>query len=66
MRHHRDDRACTVDNVGFIKVLDKHNMPRLGDVIVPPPQITKGVEGHVEQVVSWFDRKSQVAADEPL
>ena len=29
-------------------------------------QITKDVVGHVEKVVSWFDRKSQVAADEPL
>ena len=65
LRHHRDDQAC-VDYVGFIKGLDKHNMPRLGDVMVPPPQITKGIAGHVEQVVSWFDRKSQCALDEPL
>ena len=36
--------------------LDKHNMPRLGDVMVPPPQINK----------FWFDRKPQAAADEPL
>ena len=41
-------------------------MPRFGDVMVPPLQITKGVVGHVEQVVSWFDRKSQVAADGPF
>ena len=34
--------------------------------MVPAPQITKGVVGHVEKVVSWFDRKSQVAADEPF
>ena len=34
--------------------------------MVPPLQITKGVVGHLEQVVSWFDRKSQVAADGPL
>ena len=26
--HHRDDQACS-DNVGFIKGLDQHNMPRL-------------------------------------
>ena len=34
--------------------------------MVSAPQITKGIIGHVEQVVSWFDRKSQVAADEHL
>ena len=34
--------------------------------MVPAPEIIKGVAGHVEQVVSSFDRKSQVAADEPL
>ena len=56
LRHHRDDQAFS-DNVGFIRGLDKHNMPRLGDVMVPPPQIT---------MVSWFDGKSQVAANEPL
>ena len=56
LRHHRDDHASS-DNVGFIKGLDKHNMPRFGDVMVPPPQINK---------VSWFDRKPQAAADEPL
>ena len=65
LRHHRDDFAHP-DNLVFIKGLDKHNMPRFGDVMVPPLQITKGVAGHVEQVVSWFDRKSQVAADGPL
>ena len=54
--HHRDDHAYS-DNSGFIKGLDKHNMPRFGDVMVPPPQINK---------VSWFDRKPQAAADEPL
>ena len=65
--HHRDDQACTLDTVGFhINGLDKFNLPRVGDVMVPPPQITNGVVGHVEQVVSLFDRKSQVAADEPL
>ena len=56
-------QARTVDNVGFIKGLDKHNMPRLGDVMVSAPQITKGIVGHVEKVVSWFDRKSPVAAE---
>ena len=56
LRHHRDDKTF-LDNVGFIKGLDKHNMPRFGDVMVPPPQINK---------VSWFDRKPQAAADEPL
>ena len=56
LRHHRNDQAF-LDNVGFIKGLDKHNMPRSGDVMVPPPQINK---------VSWFDRKPQAAADEPL
>ena len=56
LRHHRDDHASS-DTVGFIKGLDKHNMPRFGDVMVPPPQINK---------VSWFDRKPQAAADEPL
>ena len=65
LRDQRDDQAC-VDYMGFIKGLDKHNVPRLGDVMVPPPQITKCIVAHVEQVVSWFDRKSQVAADEPL
>ena len=64
--HHRDDRACTVDNVEFIKGLDKFNLPRFVDVMVPALQITKGVVGHVEQVVSCFDRKSQVAANELL
>ena len=65
--HHRDDQACTFDTVGLhIKGLDKFNLLRVGDVMVPAPQITKGVVGHVEQVVSWFDGKSQVAADEPL
>ena len=65
--HHRDDRACTLDTVGLrIKGLDKFNLPRVGDVMVSAPQITKGNVGRVEQVVSWFDRKSQVAADEPL
>ena len=65
--HHCDDQACTLDTVGLhIKGLDKFNLPRVGDVMVPAPQITKGVVGHVEKVVSWFDRKSQVAADEPL
>ena len=65
LRHHRDDQACS-DIVGFIKGLDKHNMPRLGNVMVPPPQITMCFLGHVKQVVSKFDKKSQVAADEPL
>ena len=56
LRHHRDDQAFS-DCVGFIRGLDKHNTPRLGDVMVPPPQINQ---------VSWFDRKPQAAADEPL
>ena len=56
LRHHRDDQAFS-DNSGFIKGLDKHNMPRLGNMMVPPPQINK---------VSWFDWKPQAAADEPL
>ena len=56
LRHHRDDEAFS-DCVGFIRSLDKHNTPRLGDVMVPPPQIPK---------ISWFDRKPQAAADEPL
>ena len=65
--HHRDDQACTLNTVGLhIKGLDKFNMPRLGDVMVRAPQINKSVVGRVEQVVSLFDRKSQVAADEPL
>ena len=56
--HHRDDLACTLDTVGLlIKGLDKFNLPRVGDVMVPAPQITNGIVGHVEQVVSWFDRK---------
>ena len=46
LRHHRDDHASS-DNVGFIKGLDKNNMPRFGDVMVPPPQIIKGFLGHV-------------------
>ena len=58
MLHQHVHRANPSDSVVFnIKGLDKHNMPRFGDVMVPPPQITK---------VSLFDRKSQVAADEPL
>ena len=80
--HHFDDQACTVDNVGLIKDLDKYNMPRRGDVMVPVLQINQGTAavtqqvpsepielvpaGHVEEVVSWFDRKSQVAPDETL
>ena len=80
--HHFDDQACTVDNVGFFKGLDKYNMPRPGDVMVSVLQINQGTvavtqhvpqepielvpAGHVEQVVSWFVRKSQVAPDEPL
>ena len=56
LRHHRDNLAHS-DNSGFIKGLDKLNMPRFGDVMVPPSQINK---------VSWFDRKPQAAADEPL
>ena len=63
---------CTVDNVGFVKGLDKYNMVGPGDVMVPVPQINQGTvavsqhapqepielvpAGHVEQVVSWFDR----------
>ena len=36
MRHHRGDQACPVDTVGLnIKCLDKNNMPRPGDVMVP-------------------------------
>ena len=54
--HHRDDHAYS-DNSGLIKGLEKHNMPRFGDVMVPLPQINK---------VSWFDGKPQAAADEPL
>ena len=62
--------ACTVDNVGFIKGLDKYNMPRPGDVMVPVPRINQGTvpvtqhvpqepielvpAGDVEQVVSWL------------
>ena len=53
VRHHRGDLACAVDTLGLnIKGLDKYNMPRLEDVMVPVPQITKGIVGHVEQVVS--------------
>ena len=39
LHHHRDDQACVVDTVGFIKGLDKHTMPRSGDVMVPASQI---------------------------
>ena len=53
LRHHRDDHACS-DNVGFIKGLDKHNMPRLGDVMVPPLQIIKGFPGHVAADVPLY------------
>ena len=41
LRHHRDDQACS-DNVEFIKGLDKHNMPRLGDVMVSPSPDHRG------------------------
>ena len=40
LRHHRDDQASS-DCVGFISGFDKHNMPRLGDVMVPPPRSTR-------------------------
>ena len=33
---------------------------------VPPEPFELVPAGHVEQEVSWFDRKSQVAPDEPL
>ena len=39
VRHHCDDQACEVDTLFFIKGLDKHNMPRSGDVMVPASQI---------------------------
>ena len=57
LRHHCDDQAF-LDFVGFIKGLDKHNLPRVGDVMVPPPQIPK----------NSFFMKSPVAAkvNEPL
>ena len=45
LRHHRDDHASSA-NVGFIKGLDKHNMPRFGDVMVPLLQTIKGFLGH--------------------
>ena len=58
MPHQHVHRANPCDSVMFnIKGLDKHNMPRFGDVMVPPSQITK---------ISWFDGKSQAAANEPL
>ena len=41
LRHHRDDHAYS-DNSGFIKGLDKHNMLRFGDVMVPPPPDQQG------------------------
>ena len=53
LRHHRDDQACS-DIVGFIKGLDKHNMPRLGDVMVPPPQIIQFFLGHVAADVPLY------------
>ena len=40
LRHHRDDFAHS-DNLGFIKGLDKHNMPRFGDVVVPPSRLPR-------------------------
>ena len=50
-----------------IKGVDKYNMLRPGDVMVPVPQINQGIVGHVEQVVSWFDRKYKEAPlGEPL
>ena len=42
LHHHRDDQAFS-DNVGFLKGLDKHNMPRLGDVMVPASQIQEQI-----------------------
>ena len=57
LRHHSED-LVSLDNVGFIKGLDKHNMPRLGDVMVPPPQIPKN---------SFFMKSPAAAnANEPL
>ena len=48
-------------------------MPRPGDVMVHVPQINQSTEAVTQQVppepievVSWFDRKSHVAPDEPL
>ena len=53
LRHHCDDHASS-DNVGFIKGLDKHNMPRFEDVMVPPPQIIKGFLGYVAADVPLY------------
>ena len=43
LHHHRDDQACVVDTVGFIKGLDKHIMPRSGEVMVPASQIQEQI-----------------------
>ena len=66
LRHHSEDLVF-LDNVGFIKGLDKHNMPRLGDVIVPPPQIIKGFLGYVAADVPLyrFQAKRSAAAAAP-
>ena len=38
--HHRDDHAYS-DNSGFIRGLDKHNMPRFGDIRCHRPRSTR-------------------------
>ena len=65
MRHHRGDQACPVDTVGLnIKGLDKYNMPRSGDVMVPAlhmevPSLHEAVTRFFEQhaledgLISW-------------
>ena len=57
LRHHRDDQACVVDTMGFIKGLDKHTMPRSGDVMVPASQIQEQVvDGQWWCFSSWSAR----------
>ena len=62
MRFHFHDQACS-DNVGFIKGLDKHNMHRRGDAMVPPSQITMGFLGHV--AADAFKQSARAAAAAP-
>ena len=52
MRHHRGDQARAVDTLGFnIKGLDKYNMPRSGDVMVPALHMVVPVPQIVEELV---------------
>ena len=59
VRHNRGDQAGAVDTVGLnIKELDKYNMPRPGDVMVPVPQNNQGTVEVTQRVpqAMWSKR----------